>query len=187
MLSILRHRPGKRPRSTNEENDSNAEVQLPEGSPSVQSFAPAVMTLQTKSMDDLPEDALKIIAGAVSPTALFAMLQLSKRYTTIVTLRVHQLAVLQNPPFNLSPSVILGFKDRPIVDLVMRNIGDKGLEALSGSLAMGAMTQCTTLNLARNRIGDKGLEAFSAALAIGAMAQLQVSWLLTALSSSLDT
>ena len=66
-------------------------------------------------------------------------------------------------------------------------IGDKGLEALSGALATGAMPQLRELRLNNNKIGDAGVEALAKAAATGAMAQLLVSWRLTALIPCLET
>ena len=64
------------------------------------------------------------------------------------------------------------------LELNGNQIGDKGLEALSGALATGALAQCTTLVLGGNKIGDKGIEALSEALATGAMPQLKELYLL---------
>ena len=66
-------------------------------------------------------------------------------------------------------------------------IGDKGLEALSGALATGALASVTELRLDSNLIGDVGMQSFSTALAGGAMAHLQVSSLPNALNRCLET
>ena len=73
------------------------------------------------------------------------------------------------------------------LNLGNNKIGDMGLEALSGALATGAMAQCTRLDLDQNQIGDAGMIKFSEACAGGAMAQLTVSWLPTALIPCLET
>ena len=55
-------------------------------------------------------------------------------------------------------------------------IGDKGLEALSGALATGAMPQLRELRLNNNKIGDAGVEALAKAAATGALPRLKEIW-----------
>ena len=56
-------------------------------------------------------------------------------------------------------------------------IGEKGLEALSGALAAGALAQLKVLSLSNTQIGNAGMTSLSDALGSGSMAQLEVLWL----------
>ena len=116
------------------------------------------LSLSTFSMDELPEDALTIIAETVSPAGLFTVSLLAQRYKKLVNARVVQLAALRGPPFNLTPSIILGF-----------------------------LGSSRTVNLLGQHLRDQDMIMMSDALASGAMAQLQVSWHFTALIPCLGT
>ena len=111
------------------------------------------LSLSTFSMDELPEDALTIIAETVSPAGLFTVSLLAQRYKKLVNARVVQLAALRGPPFNLTPSIILGF-----------------------------LGSSRTVNLLGQHLRDQDMIMMSDALASGAMAQLKVCWLPIALS-----
>ena len=68
------------------------------------------------------------------------------------------------------------------LELNGNQIGDKGLEALSGALATGAMANVTFLDLSVNQIGDNGMAAFAQAIKPtsegggGAMESLKELW-----------
>ena len=115
------------------------------------------LSLSTFSMDELPEDALTIIAETVSPAGLFTVSLLAQRYKKLVNARVVQLAALRGPPFNLTPSIILGF-----------------------------LGSSRTVNLSGQHLRDQDMIMMSDALASGAMAQLKVNRRLTVMASCLE-
>ena len=110
------------------------------------------------------------------PDLVYVGLRINRSFSAAARARIANLWPLLNPllgvPFNLTPQDLL-----QKTQVHLRGIGAPGAQTLAAAMSIGALAQCTLLNLNDNQIGDAGITALASACAGGAMAQLRQLYL----------